>query len=53
MTNMLETRDERVGLLKSGIHGKAIEKIYLEANNIKIVNKNLLFTVEQDNETNG
>ena len=34
---MLETREERVKLLKAGISGKAIEKMYIEGNNIRIV----------------
>ncbi len=34
---MLETPQERVKLLKAGIDGKTIEKLYLAYNNFKIV----------------
>ena len=34
---MLETTEERVKLLKTGFIGKAIEKLYIESNNFKIV----------------
>jgi len=34
---MLETPQERVKLLKAGIDGKTIEKLYLIYNNIKTV----------------
>jgi hypothetical protein len=34
---MLETIEERVKLLKAGFFGKAIEKLYIESNNFKIV----------------
>jgi len=34
---MLETPQERVNLLKAGIDGKTIEKLYLIYNDIKIV----------------
>ena len=34
---MLETRSERVKLLKAGFDGKTIEKLYIICNNIKIV----------------
>lgn len=34
---MLETREERVKLLKAGISGKMIEKLYIERNNLKII----------------
>lgn len=40
---MLETSHERVELLKAGINGKTIEKLYLLYNNIKIVNSHALF----------
>ena len=40
---MLKTREERVKLLKSGIQGKTIEKLYLIYNDIKMINKNILF----------
>ena len=41
---MLETREERAKLIKVGISGNVIEKLYIIYNNIKMVNKNLLFT---------
>lgn len=34
---MLETREERVRLLKAGVFGKTIEKLYLKSNYFKIV----------------
>jgi len=34
---MLETSKERVALLKAGIDGKTIEKLYIIYNNFKIV----------------
>ncbi len=34
---MLETREERVKLLKAGLSGKTIEKLYIEGNNIRII----------------
>jgi len=34
---MLETPQERVELLKSGITGKKIEELYIKYNNFKIV----------------
>ncbi|MCX9009569.1 MAG: hypothetical protein OIN66_00465 [Candidatus Methanoperedens sp.] len=34
---MLETTEERVKLLKAGLIGKTIEKLYIESNNFKIV----------------
>ncbi len=40
---MLETPQERVRLLKAGIDGKTIEKLYIIYNNLKIVNIPLLF----------
>lgn len=41
---MLETRNERVKLLKAGFDGKRIEKEYVTGNNIKIIKSNLLYT---------
>ncbi|MCE8422599.1 MAG: hypothetical protein J5U19_02845 [Candidatus Methanoperedens sp.] len=35
---MLETSEERVRLLKAGIFGKTIERLYLIGNNFKVVN---------------
>lgn len=37
MRSLLETPQERVKLLKAGVSGKAIEKLYLVNNNFKIV----------------
>lgn len=34
---MLETRQERVKLLKAGLTGKTIERLYIAGNNFKIV----------------
>ncbi len=34
---MLETSEERIKLLKAGISGKTIEKLYLMQKNMKIV----------------
>ena len=34
---MLETREERVKLLKAGLSGKMIERLYIEGNNFKII----------------
>lgn len=38
-TEMLESTEERVKLLKAGIDSKTIEKLYIENNSFKIVNK--------------
>ena len=35
---MLETSEERIKLLKAGLTGTTIEKLYIENNNFKIVN---------------
>ena len=44
---MLKTRQERVELLKAGIFGKTIERLYIKYNNFKIVgNPNLYEVVE-------
>lgn len=44
---MLKTRQERVELLKAGIFGKTIERLYIRYNNFKIVgNPNLYEMVE-------
>ncbi len=40
---MLETSEERIKLLKAGISGKTIEKLYLMRNNLKIVSSPVLF----------
>jgi hypothetical protein len=42
MGRMLETSQERVKLLKAGISGKTIEKLYLLYNDIKLVNRPVL-----------
>jgi hypothetical protein len=46
---MLETPQERVRLLKAGIDGKTIEKLYIIYNNLKIVNIPLLFELVEIN----
>ncbi len=43
---MLETRKERIKLLKAGISAKNIENLYVESNDMKIINGNLLHTNE-------
>jgi len=40
---MLETREERVRLLKAGILGNKIEELYILSNNLKILNQAVLF----------
>ncbi len=39
---MLETAQERVELLKTGISSKKIEELYIKHNNFKLVNASLL-----------
>ena len=34
---MLETSEERIRLLRAGLTGKTIERLYIEGNNIKII----------------
>jgi hypothetical protein len=34
---MLETAEERIKLLKKGLSGKEIERLYIEHNNFKII----------------
>ena len=46
---MLETSQERVRLLKAGIDGKTIEKLYIIYNNFKIVHIPLLFELVEIN----
>lgn len=41
---MLETMQERVKLLKAGVSGKHIEKLYVTGNKMKIINSNVLYT---------
>ncbi len=40
---MFETREDRVRLLKSGIDGRTIEKLYIKYNNFKIIDCPILF----------
>ena len=40
---MFDTIEERVKLLKRGFTGKDIEKAYLMANDMRIINRNILF----------
>lgn len=49
---MLETSEERVKLLKAGISGKTIEKLYLIYNNFKIVSLPALFELVEINTEN-
>jgi hypothetical protein len=46
---MLETSQEREKLLKAGIDGKTIEKLYIIFNNFKIVPTPLLFELVEIN----
>ncbi len=46
---MLETPQERVRLLKAGIDGKTIERLYIIFNNLKIVHTPLLFELIENN----
>jgi hypothetical protein len=46
---MLETSQERARLLKDGIDGKTIEKLYIIFNNFKIVNTPLFFELVEIN----
>ncbi len=48
---MLETPQERVRLLKAGIDGRTIEKLYLIYNDFKIINIPILFVGFDDYET--
>jgi hypothetical protein len=47
--NILKTSQERVRLLKAGIDGKTIEKLYIIFNNLKIVHMPLLFELVEIN----
>ncbi len=49
---MLETRQERVNLLKAGIAGKTIEELYISYNNFKIVRTPLIACIETDTKAN-
>ncbi len=42
-----ETPQERVKLLKAGIDGKTIEKLYLIYNNFKIVSSSIFFDMDK------
>ena len=46
---MLETPHERVRLLKAGIDGKTIERLYIIFNNLKIVQTPLFFELVEIN----
>jgi len=51
---MLESSQERVKLLKAGIFGKTIEKLYLFYNDIKIINSPVLSeSLENNTRDNG
>ena len=41
---MLDTIEERVRLLKRGFTGKDIEKAYLMINDMRIIDRNVLYT---------
>ncbi len=43
---MLRTRQERVKLLKAGIFGKTIERLYITHNNFKIMGNPILEMIE-------
>ncbi len=45
---VLGTPQERVRLLRAGVDGKLIEKLYIERNNFKIVGNHLLFNPIDD-----
>ncbi|HLB71846.1 MAG TPA: hypothetical protein VJJ51_12455 [Candidatus Methanoperedens sp.] len=47
---MLETSGERIELLKAGIPGKTIEKLYLICNNFKIECSPLLFEPDETDD---
>ncbi len=47
---VLGTPQERVRLLKAGVDGKLIEKLYIERNNFKIVGNHLLFNQVDDTD---
>jgi hypothetical protein len=46
---MLETPQERVRLLKAGIDGKTIERLYIIFNNLNMVHTPLLFELVEIN----
>jgi hypothetical protein len=41
---MFENIEDRVKLLKRGFTGKDIEKAYLMTNDMRIINRNILYT---------
>jgi hypothetical protein len=45
---MLETSKERVKLLKMGIEGKTIEKLYVKHNGFKIIDRPILLESIED-----
>lgn len=49
---MLETPQERVKLLKAGITGKTIERLYLVENNFKLVRSPVFFEMVEIREEN-
>lgn len=48
---MLETSEERVNLLKMGIDGKTIEKMYIKHNDFKIIDRPLFLESIGDNRS--
>ena len=49
---MLETSEERVRLLKAGIFGKTIEKLYLIKNNFKKAkNSTSIYSITEINDS--
>jgi len=44
---MLETSQERVKLLKAGVDGKTIERLYIACNNFKIVSSPIFLDVNR------
>jgi hypothetical protein len=40
---MFETAEERVKLLKKGLSGKEIERLYIEHNNFKIIRAPIIY----------
>jgi hypothetical protein len=44
---MLETAKERIKLLKKGLSGKEIERLYIEQNNLKIIRAPILYEAKE------
>lgn len=44
---MLETAKERIKLLKKGLSGKEIERLYIEQNNFKIICTPILYEAKE------